>query len=57
MIADCLTADSLTDGLPMPPGDGPNDAQRYGCGPNPVPPAIDAPDPQPANGGSLLEGQ
>ena len=45
MIADCLTADSLTDGLPMPPGDGPNDAQRYGCGPNPVPPAIDTPSP------------
>ncbi len=42
MVADCLTADSLADGLRIPPGDGPDDGARYGCGPNPALPAIDA---------------
>lgn len=42
MVADCMTADSLADGLRIPPGDGPDDAARYGCGPNPALPAIDA---------------
>ena len=42
MVADCLTADSLADGLRVPPGDGPADGARYGCGPNPALPAIDA---------------
>ena len=41
MVADCLTADSLATGLAIPPGDGPEDAARHGCGPNPAPPAID----------------
>ncbi len=38
MVADCMTADSLADGLRIPPGDG----ARFGCAPNPAPPAIDA---------------
>ena len=42
MVADCMTADSLADGLVIPPGDGPADGARYGCGPNPALPAIDA---------------
>ena len=42
MVADCMTADSLADGLTVPPGDGPDDGARYGCGPNPALPAIDA---------------
>ena len=42
MVADCMTADSLATGLTIPPGDGPGDAERYGCGPNPSPPAIEA---------------
>ena len=42
MVADCMTADSLADGLRIPPGDGPTDGARYGCGPNPALPAIDA---------------
>ncbi|MYK75694.1 MAG: hypothetical protein F4016_02020, partial [Acidimicrobiaceae bacterium] len=42
MVADCMTADSLADGLRIPPGDGPDDGARYGCGPNPALPAIDA---------------
>ena len=42
MVADCLTADSLADSLRIPPGDGPDDGARYGCGPNPALPAIDA---------------
>ena len=42
MVADCLTADSLADGLRIPPGDGPDDGARYGDGPNPALPAIDA---------------
>ena len=42
MVADCMTADSLAGGLTIPPGDGPADGARYGCGPNPAPPAIDA---------------
>ncbi len=42
MVADCLTADSLADGLRIPPGDGPDDGARYGCKPNPALPAIDA---------------
>ena len=42
MVADCLCADSLADGLRIPPGDGPDDGARYGCGPNPALPAIDA---------------
>jgi len=41
MVADCMTADSLADGLRIPPGDGPDDGARYGCGPNPALPAID----------------
>ncbi len=42
MVADCLTADSLDGGLTIPPGDGPDDFERYGCGRNPALPAIDA---------------
>ena len=42
MVADCLTADSLADGLDIPPGDGPGDAERYGGGRNPSPPAVEA---------------
>ena len=42
MVADCMTADSLAGGLRIPPGDGPDDGARYGCGPNPALPAIDA---------------
>lgn len=42
MVADCMTADSLADGLRIPPGDGPDDGARHGCGPNPALPAIDA---------------
>ena len=42
MVADCMTAGSLADGLRTPPGDGPDDGARYGCGPNPALPAIDA---------------
>ncbi len=42
MVADCLTADSLADGLRIPPGDGPDDGARYGCGPNPALPSIDS---------------
>ena len=42
MVADCMTAGSLADGLRIPPGDGPDDGARYGCGPNPALPAIDA---------------
>ena len=42
MVADCLTAGSLADVLSIPPGDGPGDFERYGCGPNPTPPAIEA---------------
>jgi phenylpropionate dioxygenase-like ring-hydroxylating dioxygenase large terminal subunit len=42
MVADCLTADSLAGGLRIPPGDGPDDFERYGCGRNPSPPAIEA---------------
>lgn len=42
MVADCMTADSLADGLTIPSGDGPADGARYGCGPNPALPAIDA---------------
>ena len=42
MVADCLTADSLADGLTVPAGDGPGDNERYGCGQNPAPPAIEA---------------
>ena len=42
MVADCLTADSLADGLRIPPGDGADDGALFGCGPNPALPAIDA---------------
>ena len=42
MVADCMTADSLAAGLTVPGGDGPEGAERYGCGPNPALPAIDA---------------
>ena len=42
MVADCMIAGSLADGLRIPPGDGPDDGARYGCGPNPALPAIDA---------------
>ena len=42
MVADCMTADSLADGLTIPSGDSPADGARYGCGPNPALPAIDA---------------
>ena len=41
MVADCLTAGSLADGLTIPPGDGPDEFERYGCGRNPAPPAIE----------------
>ena len=41
MVADCMCAGSLADGLTIPRGDGPDDFERYGCGPNPAPPAID----------------
>ena len=43
MVADCLTADLLADGLRVPAGDGPGDLERYGCGLNPSPPAVEAP--------------
>ena len=42
MVADAMTADSPADGMRIPPGDGPDDAARYGCGPNPALPAVDA---------------
>ena len=45
MVADCLTADSLATGLNIPSGDGPDDFERYGCGRNPAPPAIEAAEP------------
>ena len=41
MLADCVSADSLAEGLPIPPGDRPGDHLRYGCGANPAPPAIE----------------
>ena len=41
MLADCMTATSLADGLAIPSGDDPNGAHRYGTGPNPLPPAPD----------------
>ena len=43
MVADCLTADLLADGLRVPAGDGPGDLERYGCGLNPSPPAVEVP--------------
>ena len=45
MVADCMTSDSLAAGLTVPPGDGPEDFDRYGCGRNPAPPAIEAAEP------------
>ena len=42
MVADMMTADSLASGcLPVPPGDGPDAARRYGTGSNPSVPLID----------------
>ncbi len=45
MLADCLTAESLTaqDGLRIPPGDDGSEASRLGSGANPSPPAVDCP--------------
>jgi len=37
-----MTADAWAAGVTVPGGDGPGDAERYGCGPNPALPAIDA---------------
>ena len=53
MVADCMTADSLADGLTIPAGDGPTDGARYGCGPNPALPAIERSGPRP--GSSVAE--
>ncbi len=41
MVATLMTATDVTDGFGVPPGDGPEAAERFGAGANPVPAAID----------------
>ena len=41
MLASCVSAETLDEGLSIPAGDGPDDHLRYGCGANPSPAVID----------------